>query len=85
MNEYKEVRRRWLNGESQRSIAKTLGISRNTVKKYCAGDAVPWERKTYQRSPSVLTPEAFVPLYFAPGDAIQIDWGEATRSEYKTV
>ena len=135
MNEYKEVRRRWMEGESQRSIAKTLGISRNTVKKYCAGDTVPWERKAYLRSPSVLTPEvkafvkqclkddedehtkkqnhtarriytrlveemgftggettvrafvhelkgkaaeAFVPLYFAPGDAIQIDWGEAT-------
>lgn len=135
VNEYKEVRRRWLDGESQRSIAKTLGISRNTVKKYCEGDAVPWERKPYQRSPSVLTPEikafvqqclqedadehtkkqnhtarriytrlvkekgftggettvrayvhelkgktteAFVPLFFAPGDAVQIDWGEAT-------
>lgn len=24
--------------------------------------------------------EVFVPLYFAPGDAIQIDWGEATVS-----
>lgn len=137
MNEYKEVRRRWMEGESQRSIAKILGISRNTVKKYCAGDIVPWERKAYLRSPSVLTPEvkafvkqclkndedehtkkqnhtarriytrlveemgftggettvrayvhalkgkaaeAFVPLYFAPGDAIQIDWGEATVS-----
>ena len=47
VNEYKEVRRRWMEGESQRSIAKTLGISRNTVKKYCAGDTVPWERKAY--------------------------------------
>lgn len=132
---YKEVRQRWLDGESQRSIAKILGISRNTVKKYCEGATVPWERKEYLRSPSVLTPdvkkfiedclaedetegtskqnhtarriynrlvtergftggestvrayvheskgkvaEAFIPLAFQPGDAIQIDWGEAT-------
>lgn len=135
VNDYKEVRRRWLNGESQRSIARTMGISRNTVKKYCEGENVPWERKEYLRTPSVLTPEvqefivaclktdedegtakqyhtakriydrlmeemkftggestvrayvselrgrtkeAFVPLAFAPGDAVQIDWGEAT-------
>lgn len=135
VKEYREVRRRWLEGESQRSIAKELGISRNTVKKYCEGDSVPWERKSYLRGASVLTPEVkafveeclrgdeeegvskqkhtakriyarlvaekgftggettirayvhevkgkvaegFVPLAFAPGDAVQIDWGEAT-------
>lgn len=134
VNDYKEIRQRWLNGESQRSIASKLGISRNTVKKYCGGENVPWERKAYLRSPSVLTeevkdfisdclktdddegapkqrhtakrifdrlvtekgftggettirayvrhlkfktPEAFVPLAFSPGDAVQIDWGEA--------
>ena len=54
---YKEVRRRWLNGESQRHIAAAMGISRNTVKKYCKGDTVPWERKAYCRDASVLTPE----------------------------
>lgn len=26
---------------SQRAIARTLGISRNKVKKYCKGDTVP--------------------------------------------
>lgn len=133
---YKEVRQRWLNGESQRSISRVLGISRNTVKKYCEGSNVPWERKDYAaRSPSVLTPEmkayiqswlksdeeegtpkqhhtarriynrlrdevgfiggestvrayvrslkektheVFVPLAFDPGEAVQIDWGEAS-------
>ena len=132
---YREVRRRWLNGESQRHIATTMGISRNTVKKYCKGDAVPWERKAYSRDANVLTrevkqfiedciksdqvegtgkqkhtarriydrlveekgftggestvrmfvrelkgkgKEAFIPLAFTPGDAMQIDWGEAT-------
>ena len=57
VNDYKEVRRRQLNGESQRSIARTMGISRNTVKKCCEGENVPWERKEYRRTPSVLTLE----------------------------
>ena len=135
VNIYKEVRRRYLNGESQRGIAQSLGISRNTVKKYCEGATVPWERKSYTRNPSVLTDdvkafiarclledkedgtskqhhtakriydrlvdekgftgseptvrayvrflkqktkEAFVPLAFDAGDAVQIDWGEAS-------
>ncbi len=40
---------------SQRAIAKALGISRNTVKKYCDGSSVPWERKEYSRSSTVVT------------------------------
>lgn len=55
MNDYKQIRQRYLNGESQRSIAKSMGISRNTVKKYCEGENVPWERKTPEREASVLT------------------------------
>lgn len=132
---YKEIRKMRLEGISQRQIAVTLHISRNTVKKYWNGDSVPWERKAYSRKPCVLTEdvvafvqqcldedsqccckkqhhtakriydrlveeseftggettvrrlvkelrekeqEAFVPLAFPPGDALQIDWGEAT-------
>lgn len=135
VNDYKQIRQRFLAGESQRSIAKSMGISRNTVKKYCEGDCVPWERKTPERQSSVLTddviafinsclaedeeegmkkqkhtarriydrlvrekgftggestvrravheargkiPKAFIPLQFDPGDAMQVDWGEAT-------
>jgi len=44
-------------GKSQRQIARELGISRNTVKKYCDGSHVPWERKEYQRENSVITKE----------------------------
>lgn len=55
VNDYKQIRQRYLNGESQRSIAKSMGISRNTVKKYCEGENVPWERKTPEREASVLT------------------------------
>ena len=57
MHDYDEIRRRFNDGESQRHIAKTMGISRNTVKKYCEGNAVPWERKTPERVSSVLTEE----------------------------
>ena len=44
-----------IQGMSQRAIAQALGISRNTVKKYCDGNNVPWERKEYNRKSDVLT------------------------------
>ena len=129
---YKEIRKLRLSGLSQRRIADTLGISRNTVKKYWDGEQVPWERKPYSRTANVMTeditefildclredgqcrskkqhhtarriydrlvaergftgsessvrrmvkelrekqPEAYVPLSFPAGDAMQIDWG----------
>lgn len=135
MQDYEEIRKRYLAGESQRSIVKRMGISRNTVKKHCEGNAVPWERKTLKRESTVLTtetvafmldcleqdviegikkqqhtarriytrlveekgftgaestvrakvqelrdsqPKAFIPLEFAPGEALQVDWGETT-------
>lgn len=134
MRDYDEIRKRYLAGESQRHIAHTLGISRNTVAKYCEGASVPWERKTPERVSTVLTdetvafirkcleedaaeglkkqqhtakriydrlveelgftggestvrakvheikqllPKAFIPLVFDPGEAMQVDWGEA--------
>jgi transposase len=55
VEDYKEIRQRHLEGESQRQIAKQMGISRNTVAKYCKGEQVPWERKTAERESSVLT------------------------------
>ena len=121
---------------SQRAIAKFLGISRNTVKRYFNGSHVPWEREgTSGRTKYVITdevldfikeclgedetenikkqkhtakriydrlvaekdfaggestireivaelrakqPKVFVPLSYDPGEAIQVDWGEAT-------
>ncbi len=135
MDMYKEVRKLAREGISQRQIAKRLGISRHTVKKYAAGDTMPGVRQAYTPRPAtVLTPEVcefiaacleqdeaegtrkqqhtarrvyqrlvaelgftgaestvrayvkllrgkhrepFVPLAFAPGEAMQIDWGEA--------
>lgn len=54
---YKEIRQRRLKGESQRGIARALGISRNTVKKYMEGERLPGERIERPREASVLTPE----------------------------
>lgn len=54
---YKEIRKRRLAGESQRGIARALGISRNTVKKFWEGERVHGERIERPREPSVLTPE----------------------------
>ena len=138
MDLYYRIRALYNEGESQRSIAKRLGISRQTVKKYCEGNTHPDVRKPYHRDAEVLTqdvldfirscleedrrenlnkqwhtakriydrlvfekgfrgaestvrnavkalraeisisPEADIPLEYDPGEAIQIDWGEAT-------
>ena len=138
MDIYSAIRTRYSENESIRSIAKSLGISRQTVKKYCDGSTHPEERKPYQRDSDVITkdvnnfilecfkadkdenlkkqkhtakriydrlvsekrftgsystirvivrdlraertvpPQSSVPLSYAPGEAVQIDWGEAT-------
>lgn len=135
---YSQIRTRYESGESQRSIAKSLGISRQTVKKYCEGNTHPEVRKSYARVHNVITEDvenfiisclkqdlveklskqkhtakriydrlvaekkfhgsystvreavhqlrteqivpsqADIPLEYDAGDAIQIDWGEAT-------
>ncbi|NLY36377.1 MAG: IS21 family transposase [Tissierellia bacterium] len=135
---YKVIRKLTTEGVSQRQIAKKLGISRQTVKKYGDGDTVPGNRKEYERPASVVTPDilafiescfeadalenlpkqkhtakriyerlvtekefkgaestirtavrslrsaqtvpsqAMMPLSYAPGEALQIDWGVAT-------
>ncbi|HML34182.1 IS21 family transposase [Sporomusa sphaeroides] len=138
MDIYSAIRTRYLDGESIRSIAKNLNISRQTVKKYCEGGTHPEVRKNYHRESDVITdkikafilgcfkeydeehlkkqnhtakkiydrlvaerkfigsystirtavrtlkaertvpPQSSVPLSYAPGEAAQIDWGEAT-------
>lgn len=80
MKDYKEIRQRYLAGESQRSIAKSLGISRNTVKKYCNGDSVPWERKTPERQSSVLSDDV---IRFIES-CLQQDHAEGIRKQQHT-
>jgi transcriptional regulator with XRE-family HTH domain len=55
VKDYDQIRKMYLSGISQREIAKQLHISRNTVAKYCRGNAVPWERKIPERESLVLT------------------------------
>lgn len=135
VDQYQLIRELYaVEGLSQREIARRLGISRNTVRKYCEGEHLPFEKAPRQRKPSVITSEveafirecfaedvnaptkqkhtakriydrlveekgftggestirhyikkikeepseAFVPLEFDPGEAMQVDWGEAT-------
>jgi len=135
VDQYQRIRQLYVvEGFSQRQIARMLGISRNTVQRYCKGDNLPGERKPVKRAPSVITaevtqfikqclkedeleranqrhtarriytrlceehgftggestvrqavrelrekmPKVFVPLSFGPGEAAQVDWGEAT-------
>ena len=135
---YSQIRLLYTEGESLRAIARRLGVSRQTVKKYCEGSTHPDVRKSYSRTSDVITTDikAFIidcfrqdkeenlmkqkhsakriydrllsekgftgsysavrsavnllkadqivpaqadmPLEYDPGDAIQIDWGEAT-------
>lgn len=56
--DYDRIRQQYLlENKSQRQIAKELGISRNTVAKYCKGCAYPSLRASYKRTRSVVTPE----------------------------
>ncbi|MBO8128001.1 MAG: IS21 family transposase [Peptococcaceae bacterium] len=134
MNIYEQIRHLYaVEKLSQRAIARKLGISRNTVKRYCNGENVPWESKPRQYECPVTGPirltvqrwleedkqapkkqrhtatrvherlveeygftgsysavrdlvrelrsqehKAYIPLEFDPGEAAQVDWGEAT-------
>ncbi len=55
MDLYYQIRSRYNDGDSIRSIAKSLGISRQTVKKYSQGNTHPDVRKPYHREPEVVT------------------------------
>lgn len=68
---YIKIRQRFLAGESKRHITKTLGLSRNTVAKYCDGSAVPWERKTPKWESPVIKDDvtAFIRLYLQEDEA----------------
>ena len=80
MEVYKEVRKLRLEGVGQRQIAKRLGISRNTVKKYMDGEAVPWEKRGRERKETSLTPQvkAFVE------NCMKQDEEEGTRKQKHT-
>lgn len=59
MDQYKNIRYLWaVEGLSQRAIANMLGISRNTVRRYCLGEVLPWEKRPQkERQKKVITEE----------------------------
>ena len=57
LEDYAEIRRLFNSGTSKRAIAKKLGISRNTVDKYCQGDTAPWNKKAYNRQSTIISDE----------------------------
>lgn len=56
MSLYSQIQEAYISEDSQKSIAKRLGVSRLTVRKYCEGETMPGVRKEYLRAPSVVTP-----------------------------
>jgi len=53
---YKRIRYMYqVEKKGKKTIARELGISKNTVKKYCEGAYVPWERNPYERESPVMT------------------------------
>lgn len=59
VDQYQLIRHLYaVEGVSQREIARRLGISRNTVRRYCNGENFPWERQKPVSHPSgVISPE----------------------------
>ncbi len=54
---YQRIRHLYsVEGKSQRSIARELDISRNTVRKYCHGESTPWEVQPRDRKAPVADP-----------------------------
>lgn len=81
MEDYAAIRQMYLHEhKSQRQIAKALGISRNTVAKYCEGGAYPGLRASYQREASVITPDvkAFIER------CLRQDAAEPNRKQHHT-
>jgi transposase len=50
---YQSIRRLYVEGHSQRHIAQVLGVSRDSVAKYCSGENLPGQRRS---SPKQATP-----------------------------
>ena len=57
VDQYKDIRRYYVEeGLSERAIAKLMGVSRNTVRKYKDGAVLPGQRKTAVRQSPVTGP-----------------------------
>jgi transposase len=55
VDQYKRIRKMAAEEElSQREIARRLGISRNTVARYCKGEHMPWEQARRVKKPGIV-------------------------------
>ena len=57
MDIYYLIRSYHNDGMSIRTISKTLGMSRQSVKKYCDGTTIQGNRKEYHRDSTIITDE----------------------------
>jgi predicted transcriptional regulator len=81
MEDYQKIRYMFLvEHMSQRQIAKELGISRNTVAKYCDGDTYPGQRSPYHRDAGVVTPDVIAFIQ----SCLQEDAQEPNRKQHHT-
>jgi transposase len=78
---YSDIRKLTKEGLSQRAIAKKLNISRQTVKKYCDGESVPWSRKDYSRPPGIVTSDVVTFIE----ECFKTDTDENLRKQRHTV
>lgn len=81
MEDYQKIRRMFLvEHMSQRQIAKEMGISRNTVAKYCGGDTYPGKRNPYRRNASVMTEDVLAFIQ----ECFREDAQEPNRKQHHT-
>src|SRR5690606_6066367 len=71
-------------GLSQREIARRLGISRNTVKKYCKGEYTPFAKTSRNRQRQVITPvvEEFIKKCLKEDEEEQVAKQKHTAKQY---
>lgn len=79
---YYEMRMRYKRGhESLRAIARSMGLHRNTVRRYCLNDDVkPGQRRTAERRPRIMTPEVIAFIE----ECLQQDARESCRKQHHT-
>ena len=87
LKDYKEIRQRYLSGESIRSISGHIHMSRQTVKRYFMRDFIPGQKKVSACQSAVMAQEvpAFIEACletYLLGNLLQQKHAELFLSEY---